>query len=336
MNLPVRIVRERPQEPVVCVDGVFGAPGLELSHWPGNRTPPELVHPLSTGIALNFARLAPDRREALARGTVAIVNNHYDTDGACAAFALRHPARALAIETELLDVARAGDLYEVPGARAVQLDFLVGNLCDPGRSPLDLAAGNDLARWNTAQDWLLENLDRLVAGALEEHSELFEVEWEQLQEDRSELEAAEQHVEAPLDLAVFHRRGTSAFDPGRHALFANGRHDRALALGSTADGTTARFVLSTRSWFDFQRPTAPRPDLGRLAERLNELEGTPAEAACAWRAQAVTNASPELWFGRDGLASFAEHNGRLTPSRLAPRTIEQALRAELAALAEAP
>ena len=45
MKLPVRILLdpevspEDPGEPLLSVDGAWGAPGLNLSHWPGNKTP---------------------------------------------------------------------------------------------------------------------------------------------------------------------------------------------------------------------------------------------------------------------------------------------------------
>ena len=87
MELPLRIVDGSSPERVISVDGAWGAPGLNLSHWPGNTTPRELKHDLSTGIALNFARLADGRRRELAQGCTAIANNHFDTDGVCAAFA---------------------------------------------------------------------------------------------------------------------------------------------------------------------------------------------------------------------------------------------------------
>ena len=105
--LPLRLVEGIPGEPVVCVDGALGAPGLELSHWPGNRTPRELRDDLSTGIALRFARLPAARRAELARGCTAVAINHYDTDGACALFAVLRPEAAIPRERALLDVAAA-------------------------------------------------------------------------------------------------------------------------------------------------------------------------------------------------------------------------------------
>ena len=64
---------------------------------------------------------------------------------------------------------------------------------------------------------------------------------------------------------------------------------------------------------------------------LDRLEGTDATAPRAWRAQPSTNASPELWFGRAVLPSFAEHNDALAPSALAPEVVRRAVERALAA-----
>ena len=68
-GLPVRIITAPHASAlpavVVSVDGLTGLPGLHLSHWPGNATPSELRHDLSTGCALAFARLAPEERRRL-------------------------------------------------------------------------------------------------------------------------------------------------------------------------------------------------------------------------------------------------------------------------------
>ena len=72
MNLPYRFQEEPGEEAVISVDGTFGAPGLNLSHWPGNTTPKDLRHDLSTGSALLFARLEPADRERRAAGCVAV------------------------------------------------------------------------------------------------------------------------------------------------------------------------------------------------------------------------------------------------------------------------
>ena len=77
MSLPIRIDGGLPNEPVISVDGAWGAPGLNLSHWPGHATPEDFRHDLSTGSALRFAALSDKERERWAAGCTAIQNNHY-------------------------------------------------------------------------------------------------------------------------------------------------------------------------------------------------------------------------------------------------------------------
>src|SRR5207249_11942466 len=91
MNLPIRLLDRAIAERVISVDGAWDQPGLNLSHWPGNATPSELKHDLSTGIALRFARLDEARRNELAAGCVAIANNRFDTGGLCPRVAVRPP-----------------------------------------------------------------------------------------------------------------------------------------------------------------------------------------------------------------------------------------------------
>ena len=82
MDLPVSILEAAPREPVLSVDGTFGAAagGLNLSHWPGNTTPRALRHDLSTGrgqadLAVDGVtfdkQLQPDTLTRLALGVIA-------------------------------------------------------------------------------------------------------------------------------------------------------------------------------------------------------------------------------------------------------------------------
>jgi hypothetical protein len=317
---------------VLSVDGILRPAALELSHWPGNRTPAALRHDLSTGCALAFARLDPRERASLARGAVAIANNHYDTDGCLALLATRFPERALPHADAMLRTAAAGDFYRVPDRSALALDALVSGLADPERSPLraELAGLADEARWERCAAFLCEHFPALLAGDLAPWRELFEPEVEAIEGDLARLAASERADLEPLDLSVWTERGVTGRAPGRHALHGSTRADRLLWLASDADGTRARFLVSTLSWFDLaSERRQPRPDLEALARRLDELEGsTPAERH-AWRVWSPQGAAPELWFGRAELEPFAEWNESLAPSRLAPAlvraTIEGAL-----------
>jgi hypothetical protein len=326
MDLPIRFLEAPVAEPVVKIDGAWEGPGLDLSHWPGNRTPESLRHDLSTGVALRFARLRPPERADLARGCVALAVNHYDTDGVLAIWAVRHPEAALRHEAFLLEAAAAGDWFRLPSARALRFDRLVQLLVDPERSPWrDLYAGLPDAR--RRERCLVEIVARLAdwleAGRCE-HEELVADECAAIEADRAALAECRLDDLLHLDLAAWNGvRAGPPFDPARHALCGSSERDRLLALAPVSDGgTSCRFLLNTTSWFPLTEPRLPRPDLARLAARLDQLEG-PEREGCRWRAQPSSSPSPELWYGRDGVPFFAERNGRLGASRLDAQVIKR-------------
>lgn len=336
MDLPVRIGHDAPglspDDPVISVDGAWGARGLNLSHWPGHTTPPELRHDLSTGSALLFAELPAERRQALAAGAVAIVNNHYDTDGTCSLFAVRHPELALPRKDRLLAAASAGDLFAYPDDHALCVDAIVAGLADPERSLWRerIAGLDDRARHEAVTLELLDALPDILDGKIEPYTELWEPVLDAARCDVRDVENAARDELVHLDLTVVtastntrsSRGGTESFDPGRHALFGTCTTDRVLVIGPGSVGTTYRLIVSTLSWFDLvTREGLERPDLARLAERLNELEG--AAGAAAWHAQSASGASPELWFGTAENPSFSEHAPCLLPSRLDPAVVRR-------------
>jgi hypothetical protein len=330
-ELPIRIVEGPSPEPVLSVDGAWNAPGLNLSHWPGNSTPAELRQDLSTGIALAFARLPEARQQELARGCTCIANNHYDTDGVLALFALARPEEALPHAPFLLEAAAAGDLFRVPNERAFALDRLITGLAEAGSPWEPLWRGKSgREKHEILVRQLLEKLPWILAGGLEELGAVWKPALERLRADLEALRGAAKDEIVHLELAVWSSERPIA--PGRHALFGTSERDRALVLARERGGTLARLVINTSSWFELvSRPALPRPDLTALAARLNALEGTVSGAPLAWRTQPADSPAPELWFGRAELEFFAEHNAALAPSRLDPvlikRTLVESLRA---------
>lgn len=321
-------------ERLISVDGAWAQPGLNLSHWPGNTTPRELRHDLSTGVALNYARLPIERRRELAAGCTAIANNHADTDGVCALYAVAHPDAALARAGRLLDAAWAGDFFRVPDERAFQVDAVVAGHYDEERSPwrARFAGLDERARRELVTVELVARFGEILDGDLAEHADLWRPALESLRADRADLARAQRDDLVHFDAAVYTAPdGASAsrpharvphYDPGRHALFGSTSADRVLVVGPRGAGATYRFVIGTASWFDLASgPRLARPDLERLAARLNELEGTEPAHDLAWRAQPTASPSPELWFGARDAEWFAEHASVLAPSRLAPKLV---------------
>ncbi|MBK7641651.1 MAG: hypothetical protein IPJ19_01155 [Planctomycetes bacterium] len=324
-ELPICILEGLPSEPVLSVDGAWGAPGLNLSHWPGQKTPPELRHDLSTGIALAFARLPQEHQAELARGCTALANNHYDTDGVLALFALARPAEALAHADFLLDAAAAGDLFRVPSERAFALDALITGLAEPGSPWEELWRGTrGREKHERLVRELVERLPWILAGGLEELEAVWKPRLERLRADLAELRTATKDEIVHLELAVW--TSERRIEPGRHALFGTSVLDRALLLEREGALTRARLIVNTSSWFELvSRGALPRPDLAALAAQLNAQEGVARGAAQAWRAQTPDNPAPELWFGIAELESFAEHNDAQRASRLEPALIRRAV-----------
>lgn len=324
--LPLRFVGSAERlgpAPVVFVDGSpMGGPprpegDLHLSHWPGNRTPSQLRRDLSTEIAFAFLDLDGPSRVALIGDCEALVLNHYDTDGVCAAFALTSPERARRHADLLHEIAAAGDLFEAPGDRALAADAAIRNL----GAAFDPVAVDGDAR----KQLLLEKALEILGDLLEDetaHEELWRADVERHRAGAAQLTEAGFDDLVYMDFGVWTARpgnaGDASFDPGRHAFFGDGRLDRALLLGPSADGATARFVLGTRSFFDMaSRAGSPRPDLEALRDALQSREPEGAPEGCAWRCHDPRGASPELWFGREGLPLYAEHAAdHLAPSRI--------------------
>ncbi len=319
--LPIRFVA-RPSDlpegaPALTLDGAFPSPptgaGLHLAHWPGNHTPTALRRDLSTEIVFAFLDLPAEERTRLLNGSEFIALNHYDTDGICALFALTRQEEAQRYRNLLVDVAASGDFHAVRSDHALCIDAALRNLEGEDKLALTHEAldvlGELLADPKAAAERASADLAAYAAGRAALEDALFD-----------DLIYMDMGVwTAPLRAA-----GAPLFDPGRHAFFADARADRALLLGRTAGGTTARFVLGTYSFFDVvSRRPSPRPDLAALCKELNEAEGCSTDGTLCWRHQDQRGASPELWFGTDGLPLYAEHAAEhLGESQLSPEQVK--------------
>src|SRR5881409_1929421 len=150
--------------PFLSVDGVVDG-GLNLSHWPGNRSPPHLKADTSTQMALKLAR-DPGRADWL-RGVSLVTNNHFDTDGLLSVYAVLRPDEALRHEKTLVQAARTGDFGEFTTADALKFDSVVTAFDDEQRSPIasEIRGRRDHERYQIVYDRLLERLPGLLAEA---------------------------------------------------------------------------------------------------------------------------------------------------------------------------
>ena len=307
--------------------------GPNLSHWPGNRTPPQWKADLSTGIALRCARADAGEREAFLSGVELIVNDHYDTDGFGSLLAMLQPELAFAREEVLLAAAATGDFGSWQTWRGFAIDRIVANLAHPASPVAATFRGIDdpdelaLRRYQ----WLLDHARSVLEGT-GQFTALYADEMAQVQHeiDAGLRGALERQPFAACQFAVLTSQGP------RHRMTLNTLAGafRVLHVQHDADGTRYRYHDRTESWFElvtFQPP--PRADLRPLAAQLNALE--PPQHGVAWVADAPTTPIPELYFGVPAAQQYGQLTRELRPSGLLPDNVVNAMRAHLTATSRA-
>ncbi|MBM4061150.1 MAG: hypothetical protein FJ265_08655 [Planctomycetes bacterium] len=311
-------------EPHLSVDGMTPA-GPNLSHWPGNRTPPLWKADLSTGIALRFARAGPAERAAFLDDVELVLNDHYDTDGFGALLAVLRPEVAFAHEELLLAAATTGDFGTWQTWRGFAIDRAVARLAAP-ESPVAATfagiadpAAKSLARYR----WLCEHAEELLR-APEHFAPVYAAEMAQVQQQLDAgLRGAVQRRQLPeLGLAVL----TS--DGPRHRMVLNTLAGafRVLHVANGRDGPRYRYHDRTETWFELATlAPLPRRDLRPLAARLGALE--PPHGSMQWCADPPDEPIPELWFGVAGTQEYGQVTRQLAPSRLGAERVADELRA---------
>lgn len=315
----------RGTEPVVSVDGICPI-GPNFSHWPGNRTPPELKHDLSTGIALNIAERIerdPHERERLFHGIEIVSNNHVDTDGILSAFVFLEPRLALAHRDLLLAAAKTGDFQVFTTRAALAIELTLTEVTE--------FVGRDLEPFERRQ--------RQYEAALELVPRLLEHPFACLDQVERDFERILADVEAARSPAV-----TVRHEPALSLAVIEAPREldrvatntiaadsvRVLAIVPAGEGNLFRYHDRVESWFELvSREVPKRVRLDTLAARLELLEASETDAH--WQSHAIDEPVPECWFGTTGTgASFGPTvAGALAPSRLKPRVVETAVRQHL-------
>ena len=312
-------------EIALSVDGLLPS-GPNLSHWPGNRTPPAWKADLSTGICLNFARATPAERSAFLGDARKVVNDHYDTDGFLSMLTVVRPELALAHQELLLAAAATGDYQAFQTPTAFAIDRIVLGLARQGSPVAAEFAGltgaeKDLARYL----WLLDNAEQVLSPG----SEFAPLYAEELATVTAEVAAArgggvERKFVHAAQLSVV----TSTTALHRMTLNTVAGGYRVLHVLQSDDGTRFRYHDRTESWFEvatFCPP--PRADLRPLAARLQELEsgGAADPGAPQWTADPPTDPVPELYFGIPSAQAYGAVTRDLRPSALTEQQVVAAM-----------
>ncbi len=299
--------------PHLSVDGMTPV-GPNLSHWPGNRTPPRWRADLSVGIALRFARAPAAEQAAFLGDAEQVVNDHYDTDGFGALLAVLRPEEAFRREELLLAAAATGDFGTWQTWRGFAVDRIVARLASPA-SPVrgvfhDVGDAETMTR--RRYEWLVEN----AAAVLDHYGQFAPLYAEEMALVQQQIERGlagdlERRRYPAFDFSVLTSRGA------RHRMTLNtlAAAYRVLHVQHDGDGTRFRYHDRTESWFHLVtfQPLA-RVDLRPLAQRLGEME--PPRDGAAWVADPPTAPIPELYFGVPSEQEYGQLTRELRPSRL--------------------
>lgn len=318
-------------DPAVAV-GCDGLPParVRLSHWPGAGTPPELRRDLSTGIALAYARLSAAERAARFGRLDVVSNDHFDTDGLLAIFAVLNPREALAREEAMLAAAAAGDFWLAPTPRALRVDLVVSSYTDAIRSPLSEAAktATPVEMETLAFTDLLQKIPQLLDEPMALGA-LVEDQVSQCEADLAELRSGKFMIRRVPDLDLTIVRTTRPLDP--RAVNEVAQTDRILELRPGDLGTYATLRWSSMSWFETTRDRRlPRPSLAGIASFLLESEKGSGE----WLVREEDSPFPAVVFGVHGgdhsvrSVPFAERPSSQSPDAL-ERSVLSALRSPL-------
>jgi len=283
--------------PNVVVDGRGNdATVLTLSHWPHNRTPPELKADSSTEIVINYLR--SPKRETYRRGAEAVSNNHFDVDGLMSLWAMLNPEAALERAALLVATGECGDFDRWSGEQATKVTCALYGLEQQPSSPIRRGLGG-IRDYLERTAYLYRQTLPLVHELLD-NVDAFEEYWRdefaRVQAGRELFARGEATVqEAPeIDLAVFELP---------HEVHDMALYEQTQCTRVAVVMEEQRYQVRYRyeSWVELQsRRTPARIDLRPFADFLQAFEGNAGD----WAADEVQHTLPRLRLrGPEGGAS---------------------------------
>ena len=297
------------------MDGIVPV-SLHFSHFKGNKTPPKYKADTGTEIALKVAADAAFDRERVPICT----NNHYDTDGVLAVWAMCFPEDSLMSKDVAIRAAETGDFKHYSTDEAFKIDAAIEGYRHAATSPYAATiAGLDPA---AADGYVYQKLSHMFPDLwqeLDKHKALWEKPLEHLNRDfdlfRAKSFSVKEHwdewlsvVEGPHEP---HPVAVDRFCQGRAFLIAHPGHAK-KGLGYAVDYTYY-------SWADtVQREKLDWIDLAPMAEKLNAADKGDGKWRTKWQGQGKTSA-----------LKYVKEGGAAAESSLSLEEVTEALRHEL-------
>jgi hypothetical protein len=272
--------------PHVFVDGLR-APGtvLELSHWPGNRTPAALKGDVSVQAVLSMLHRPDDEQERLLAGAQGVTCDHYDLDGLLSVFCLTRPEFALEYADLLAGVGLCDDFDIYTDELSVQACLTLLRAEQDVSVPAPVSVGQATTALFTAM------LDRVEECLLRPQAQRhrWEQEWADIVRSAQYLDRHPLALTENGDLAILRDAGEPLHEYAVHARTTAGH-----TLRLRPDGKhSLRFRYE--SFVDLQtRKAAPRIRGDILADRLND-----GERNGIWFCESPATATPLMQLYRD-------------------------------------
>lgn len=274
--------------PNVMVDsGGMKATVLELSHWPGNKTPNELKADTSAEIVINFLESASPDSYLKNAEVVSLSNDHYDIDGLLSVWALLEPDVTLKHRDLVIAAAETGDFDKYTNDEALKVCLTLDALEQQSIQP---AIKNCDWQTDTITDFIYRTLLPHVSQIVESpdaFSHLWREKFKSIQDARRQLEenAHNIYVDKELDFVAINGEGTIPHY-AIHELYPQTR-----VLLSDSSGSV--FYYRYESFVEIvTRETLPRFKLKTLADSLQNEEGR----AGTWFAEGEDLAHPSVRF----------------------------------------
>ncbi len=303
------------KKPKLSVDGIVPV-SLHFSHFKGNKTPPRYKADTGTEIALKVAEDSSFDRNRVPICT----NNHYDTDGVLAVWAMCLPEDAVLSKDIAVKAAECGDFNHYTTDEAFKVDAAIEGYRNSPNSPYAATiAGLDTA---AADGYVYQKLSHMFPDLWQEinkHKILWDHPLDDVNKSFDAFRAKSFSVKEFWDEWLSVVEGPFAPHPVAVDRFCQGRVFLLSHLSPVRKGTSFEVAYAYYSWADtVQREKIEWVEMAPLAEKLNNQDKGDGKWLTRWAGQ-----------GDTAVLRYSKPDGHPAGSSLPVADVTEALRQHL-------